>query len=81
MSLDSHDASMPHFPYSSKSDQQTPNEIAQQTLYYRFNKYGFVQELRGSFPFVLKLRSGHIWFGLVTLALLGQAWFALGELI
>ena len=24
MSLDSHDASMPHFPYSSKSDQQTP---------------------------------------------------------
>ena len=30
---------------------------------------------------LLKLQSGHIWFGLVSLASFGQAWFALGELI
>ena len=30
---------------------------------------------------LLKLRSGHIWFGLVKLPSFGQAWFALGELI
>ena len=30
---------------------------------------------------LLKLQSGHIWFGLVNLAWFGQGWFALGELI
>ena len=30
---------------------------------------------------LLKLQSGHIWFGLVSLASFGQAWFAFGELI
>ena len=30
---------------------------------------------------LVKLRSGHIWFGLVSLASFGQAWFVLGELI
>lgn len=33
------------------------------------------------FSFVLKLQSGHIWFGFVKFGFFGKAWFALGELI